>query len=165
MYRWAENGLPKMPKPPHTPGSEKPQDEERKQRDLGVSGASVESIPRRKRRKFSASEKLRIVKAAEAAVASGERGALEALLRREAIYGSHLSAWRQQLAAHGTAGLASRKPGRKPKVDEDERKMLALRKRNAELERKLAVANALIELQKKAQELLGMALPESDEAS
>lgn len=144
---------------------DKPHEEERKQRDLGVSGASVESVPRRTRRKFTASEKLRIVKAAETATASGERGALEALLRREAIYGSQLSAWRQQLASNGTAGLASRKPGRKPKVDDDERKVLALTKRNAELERKLAIANALIALQKKAQDLLGLALPESDEES
>src|SRR5690606_22395058 len=92
------------------------------------------------------------------------RGALEALLRREGIYSSHLSAWRQQLAARGTAGLASQKPGRKPKLDENERKLLALTKRNAELERKLAIAHALIELQKKAHELLGMALPENDES-
>lgn len=153
-----------MPKPPQSPGTKKSHDEERKQRDLGVSGASVESLPRRTRRKYSASEKLRILKSAEAAVASGERGALEALLRREGIYSSHLSAWRQQLAARGTAGLASQKPGRKPKLDENERKLLALTKRNAELERKLAIAHALIELQKKAHELLGMALPENDES-
>ena len=36
------------------------------------------------------------------------------------------------------------------------------RKRNAELERKLHIASALIALQKKAHEVLGLALPESD---
>ncbi|HEU4727602.1 MAG TPA: hypothetical protein VFT22_06930, partial [Kofleriaceae bacterium] len=44
------------------------------------------------RRQFSASEKLRLVKAAETALASGERGALEALLRQEGIYSSQLLA-------------------------------------------------------------------------
>lgn len=165
MYRRAENGLPRMPKPQHTPGPDEPHKEEREQRDLSVSGASVESVPRRRRRKFTAAEKLRVIKAADAAIASGQRGALEALLRKEAIYSSHLGAWRRQLEAHGTAGLAVRKPGRKPKVDDERKAFIALTKRNAELERKLAIANALLEIQKKAQELMGMALPESGEAS
>ena len=104
-----------------------------------------------------------MVKAAEEAVASGERGALEALLRREGIYSSHLSAWRQQLGARGAAGLAAQRPGRKPKLDEKDRQLLALTKRAAQLERKLAVANAIIGLQKKAHEVLGIALPEYDE--
>ncbi len=130
-----------------------------------MSGASWEVVPKKTRRRFSASEKLRIVKAADSAAASGERGALERLLRREGIYSSHLSAWRQQLAAGGTAELTSRKPGRKPKLDEKDRQLLALTKRNAELEKKLAITTALLALQKKAQEILGMALPESDEPS
>jgi len=35
---------------------------------------------------FSAAEKLRIVKKADACIASGERGALEAMLREEGLY-------------------------------------------------------------------------------
>lgn len=128
-----------------------------------MSGAALEVVPPKKRKKYSASEKLRIVKAAEAAVASGERGALEALLRREGIYSSHLSAWRRQLGARGLAGLAAQKPGRKPALDEKDRKVLALEKENAKLKRKLQVADAVIALQKKAHEVLGIALPELDE--
>ena len=61
-----------MPKPfsildPQRPPSES----DRKPRDLGVSGASVESTPPKKRRRFTASEKLRLLKAAEVALASG----------------------------------------------------------------------------------------------
>ena len=56
-----------------------------------LNGASQETVPKKTRRRFSASEKLRIVKAADAALASGERGALESLLRQESIYSSHLS--------------------------------------------------------------------------
>ena len=121
--------------------------------------------PPKKRRRFSASEKLRLLKAAEAAVASGERGALEALLRKEAIYSSNLSAWRLQLGARGTTGLASQKPGRKPKLDEKGRQLLAMTKENAVLKRKLQIANGLVALQKKAHEILGIAPPEFDEES
>jgi len=152
-----------VPKRSQVPGPENSRDYERKERSLGVNGASVESVPPRTRRKFTASEKQRIVKAAAAAVASGERGALEALLRREGIYSSHLSSWRQQLASRGAAGLSPQKPGPKAKLDDKDRQLLALTKRNAELERKLHIANALIGLQKKAHEILGIALPEHDE--
>lgn len=131
-----------------------------------MNGASVESVAaKKKRRRFSASEKLRLVKAGEAAVASGERGALEAMLRKEGIYSSHLSAWRQELRARGAAGLEAQKPGRKPKLDDKDRQLLAAAKELAVLKRKLQVANALIALQKKAHEVLGLALPEIDETS
>jgi transposase-like protein len=115
------------------------------------------------RRQFTASEKLRLVKAAEMALASGERGALEALLRKEAIYSSQLSAWRQQLGTSGEPGLASRKPGRKPKLGAAGRELLAVTKQNETLQRKLRVANALIALQKKMHEVLGLTLPELPE--
>jgi transposase len=131
----------------------------------GVSGTAVETVAPKQRRRFPAAEKLRIIKAAEAARASGERGALEALLRKEGIYSSHLSAWRQQLGARGSEGLGSRKPGRKAKLDEKDRALLAAEKKVAELERKLRIANAVIDLQKKAHAVLGLALPDLDEVS
>lgn len=101
-----------------------------------------------------------MVKAAEAAVQGGKRGALEALLRKEGIYSSHLSAWRQQLAVRGQDGLAPQKPGRKPKLDAKDRELLAAKKELASLKRKLHIANAVIDLQKKAHVVLGLALPE-----
>ena len=125
----------------------------------------MESTPPKRRRRFTASEKLRLLKAADAAVASGERGALEALLRKEGLYSSHLSAWRQQLGARGAVGLAPQRPGRKPKLDDKDRRLLAMTKELAVLQRKLLIANGLVALQKKAHELLGIALPEFDEDS
>ncbi len=156
-----------MPKKSQVSGPGISPDEGGKERALGVSGEAVESVAPRARRTFTAAEKRRILKAAEAALASGERGALEALLRREGIYSSHLSAWRQQFASGGASGLSPRKPGRKPKLDEAGRQLLALTKKNAELERKLRMAEAIIGLQKKAHEILGLALPTlpSDEES
>jgi transposase len=122
----------------------------------------LETVPKRVRRVFSAADKLRIVKEADSCLASGNRGALGALLRREGIYSSLLSSWRTQLGAHGAGGLAARKPGRKPRFTEAERLNMELTKRNAVLEKKLRIANALIALQKKAHEVLGLTLPESD---
>ena len=122
----------------------------------------METVAKRPRRVFSAADKLRIVKEAERCLASGKRGDLEALLRREGIYSSLLSSWRIKLGSHGAAGLTAEKPGRKPKLTEAERRIAELTKRNAGLERKLYIANALIALQKKAHEVLGLVLPESD---
>jgi transposase len=122
----------------------------------------VETVAKRLRRVFSAADKLRIVKEAERCAASGKRGEQEAMLRREGIYSSQLSSWRMKLGSHGSAGLVADKPGRKPKLTEAERRNAELTKRNKQLERKLYIANALIELQKKAHEVLGLVLPESD---
>jgi transposase-like protein len=130
-----------------------------------VISASQETVPPGTRRQFTASDKLRLVQAADAALASGERGALEALLRKEGIYSSLLSAWRRQLGAGGAAGLARRKPGRKPKLDERDRQLLAVTKELETVKRKLHVANALIGLQKKAHEILGLTLPDFEEES
>ena len=114
-----------------------------------MNGASVETVPPKTRRRYSAAEKLRIVTAADAALASGEPGAVGTLLRREGIYSSHLAAWRKQLRANGTKGLEARKPGRKPKLDAKDRQLLAANKELAKLRRQLEVANAVIDLQKK----------------
>jgi transposase-like protein len=135
---------------------------ESRQRALGASGAAVETRPKGLRRTFSASEKLGIVKDADACLASGVRGALEEMLRKKGIYSSQLSSWRGQLDALGASGLEPRKVGRKPKLDVKDRRNAELLKRNAVLERKLHIAGAIIELQKKAHEILGIALPVID---
>ena len=151
-----------MPKPFRVSDREGPPESERQPRAVNASGTTLETVPKRLRRVFSAADKLRIVKEADRCLASGKRGAVGALLRREGIYASLLSSWRTQLGAQGAAGLASKKPGRKAKLTEAERRNMELMKRNAVLERKLHIANVLIALQKKAHEVLGLALPESD---
>jgi transposase-like protein len=151
-----------LPKPSIVRDVENVAQSERHHQALAVSGATVETKPQRTRRVFSAAEKLRIVKKAEACLARGERGALEAMLREEGIYSSMLSTWRAQVGSLGTSGLEPRKTGRRPKLDAKDRRYAELAKRNAVLERKLHIADAIIELQKKAHEILGIALPESD---
>ena len=126
------------------------------------SGASVETLPKPgTRRSFSASEKLRIVRGAAACT---KRGDIEALLRREGIYSSHLAAWRKELALHGSEALAGRKPGRKPKLDAKDLRIAELEKRALRLEAKLSLAEKLIDLQKKVSAILGINLASDGES-
>lgn len=114
---------------------------------------------RRLRRRFSAEDKRRILTDAEACT---ERGQLSALLRRERLYGSQLATWRAQLAQDAQAGLEAKKPGRKPLKDAKDRRIEQLENDKSKLERKLLIAEKLIELQKNAQELLAAAQPAAD---
>lgn len=114
---------------------------------------------RKQRRTWSVEEKLRIVKEAEACT---ERGQIGELLRREGIYSSLLHQWRQQFAQGGRAALGPQKTGR-PRRDERDLELEKLRKKNEKLERRLEIAEAVIELQKKTHEILGIALPNQEE--
>ena len=117
---------------------------------------------RRQRRRFTLEQKRALVKEADGATGRGE---VAALLRREGIYSSHLSAWRKQLREQGEAGLEPKQPGAKPKRDAKDRKIEKLEREKARLEHELLVAKKLIELAGKAHEILGVALPslENDE--
>ena len=117
---------------------------------------------KRQRRRRSTQEKLRIL--AEADGCEG-RGAISALLRREGIYSSHLTTWRKQLRNGGAAALEAKAPGRKPARDDRDRMIEKLEREKAKLEKRLLIAEKLVELQGKAHEILGIALPrvEDDE--
>lgn len=104
-----------------------------------------------KRRRFSASYKLRILDEAGRA-APGEIGAL---LRREGLYSSHLSKWRKQRDDGALAGLTPKKRGRKPRpVDPQARRIAELEKEAARLRHKLEQAETIIEVQKRLSLLL-----------
>jgi transposase len=111
---------------------------------------------RRLRRHFCAEDKRRLLAEAEGCT---ERGQLAALLRRERLYSSQLATWRAQLQCEGDAGLQPKPPGRKPLKDAKDRRIERLEAEKAKLEHKLLIAEKLIELQKKAQELLAAAQP------
>lgn len=107
-----------------------------------------------KRRRFSAADKRRILKAADACSAPGELGAL---LRREGIYSSYLTAWRKQRAAAENAALAPKRRGRKPDAEAARNRQLeALAKENERLRKQLCQAGTIIEVQKKLCDLLGL---------
>jgi transposase len=113
-------------------------------------------LDRRQRRRFSGEEKLRILRETQGC---NERGELSALLRREGIYSSHLNHWRAQFEQQGLAGLAPKKAGRKPVLDAKDRRIEKLERDKARLAQKLELAEKLIAFQKKAHEILGIALP------
>ena len=69
-----------------------------------------EVAPRAKRRTYTATYKLRILREADGCNQPGQIGAL---LRREGLYSSHLSTWRKQRARGELQGLSPKKRGRK----------------------------------------------------
>ncbi len=100
------------------------------------------------RRRFAVEEKLRILGEYESAVTPEARGAV---LRREGIYSSHISAWRQQRDAGGKAALA-RKRG--PKPNPHVRELERLRRENERLVKRTAQLEKIVEVQGKMQALL-----------
>ena len=118
--------------------------------------ASTEVVPARaRRRQFSPAFKRRIVRQAENC--KDEPGAIGRLLRREGLYSSHLTHWRVEIAAAEEAALAPKARGPKPDPARAELKRLAdLERENARLTRKLGRAQAIIEVQKKLCDLLGI---------
>ena len=116
----------------------------------------AEVVAKPKRRRFSAEYKLRILREADALAATGGVGEM---LRREALYSSHLTEWRREREAGQLAGLAPKKRGRRAagskKLIEENRR---LERENRRLARQLKQAEAIIEVQKKVASLLGIQL-------
>ena len=109
-----------------------------------------ELVERPARRRFTAEYKLRIIHEAEACTQPGEIGAL---LRREGLYTSHLSAWRRQ-RDQGALGALARPRGRR-KPHPLERENAELRQRMERAEAELAKARKVIEVQGNVSALLG----------
>ena len=123
----------------------------------------VEVLAQAERRRFSVEYKRRILREADSCTKPGELGAL---LRREGLFSSHLSAWRAARARGDFGGLSSKKRGPKPKpVHPDAKRILALERENRRLRARAERAEALVELQKKVAALLGNELPPSGEES
>jgi transposase len=100
------------------------------------------------RRRFSVERKLRILAEYEAAATPEARGAV---LRREGIYSSHISLWRQKRDSGGKAAL-DRKRG--PKPDPHARELERLRRENERLIKRNAQLEKIVEVQGKMQALL-----------
>lgn len=121
----------------------------------------VEVMAKAKRRQFSATEKLRVLKEADAIT---DVGGIGALLRREGLYSSHLAEWRRARAAGELEALAPKKRGRKAaEVNPLEKEVAELKRALAKAESRARRAEALVDLQKKVAELLGNPFPKEDE--
>jgi transposase len=125
--------------------------------------ADPEVVAVAKRRSFTREYKMRIVEEADRCKQPGEVGML---LRRERLHSSHLVAWRK-LRREAARKAPGAKRGRKPvAVNPLAAENARLNRENARLELRNRKLEGLIELQKKASELLGIELlarPESDE--
>ena len=109
---------------------------------------------KKNRRTCSVAYKRKFLEQYDACTSPTERGEL---LRREGLYHSRISAWRKQLASKDGKGAGSSKTKRHDR----------LQRENEQLKKKLAQANAIIDLQKKVSNLLGdhILSPETSEVN
>ena len=117
-----------------------------------------EVLPRAKRRRFSAAYKLRILEEADRCT---ERGQIGALLRREGLYSSLLSKWRQQRARGQLDALSPQRRGRKAQHP-SEVEVARLRRQNERLRARLEQAELIIDAKKKLSQLLGLTPDETE---
>ena len=113
----------------------------------------VEVVAKATRRRFTAEYKLKVLREADACRMPGEIGAL---LRREGLYTSHLCQWRKE---RGKGQLFEKKRGPAPKETNPlAPKLATMEKEIARLKARVERAEALVDLQKKVSEILGIAL-------
>jgi len=121
----------------------------------------VEVAAKAQRRRFTAKYKRRILREADACTKPGEIGAL---LRREGLYSSILTHWRQMRERGELAGLTPRKRGPKPQArDSRDLRIAELEHECTRLRARAERAEALVEVQKKVAQLLGLPIPKSDD--
>ena len=121
-------------------------------------------VPEKKlRRRFTTAYKLRILQEYDACTVRGEVGAL---LRREGLYFSNISAW-LRLRDNGVLhGLRPKKRGRKAKkINPLANEVARLERENKKLSKKLKQAETIIEVQKKISVILGISQDNSEETS
>ncbi len=118
-----------------------------------LSSSEVEVVAKPTRRRYSAEYKLRILREADASTGPG---AIGALLRREGLYSSNLTAWRKQREKRELEGLSQKRRGPLPKENNPlADKVKALEKETARLRARAERAEGLVELQKKSPRFWG----------
>jgi transposase len=120
-------------------------------------GTKTEVVAKAKRRQHAAEYKLRILREIDECKGSGEVGTL---LRREGLYSSLVSKWREQRERGSLTGLSGHRRG--PKVDANTVEVTRLQRENKRLQEKLERAELIIDVQKKVARLLGVPLTDSD---
>ncbi len=128
---------------------------------MPLSTSEVEVMAKPTRLRYSAEYKLRILREADASTRRGEIGAL---LRREGLYSSNLTAWRKQREKRELEGLSQKRRGPVPKENNPlADKVKALERETARLRARAERAEGLVELQKKVSEILGIELKHNGE--
>jgi transposase len=127
----------------------------------GAAGNGNEVVKRTGKRQFSASYRIRIVEEANRCTKPGE---ISALMRREGLYSSCLARFRKQYAAGVLTGGGPAKRKADRIEDEHLKRILELERENRRLRRSLSQAEVMLDIQKKVSELMGISLPEGEEA-
>jgi transposase len=116
----------------------------------------TEVTEKAKRRRFTAEYKQRIVREA---AACKEPGAVGSLLRREVVLISPTH-WRKEAARGELTALKPKRRGPEPKpINVHERELREAHREIVRLKKRAERAEALVEVQKKVSQLLGIALP------
>ena len=116
--------------------------------DAGTQRPDPEVPERARRRTFTAKYKLQILAAYDAAP-DGEKGAL---LRREGLYSSHIDYWRRARDAGALQGLSA--PRGRRRRDPQAERIARLEADKRQLERELAKARFVVDVQAKLHALL-----------
>jgi transposase len=124
---------------------------------LRADAPDPEVVSPRRRRRFSAAYKQRILDEADRCTEPGEVGAL---LRREGLYSSHLTRWRAQRRG---GQLEPQKRGRKANPEAAE--LRRLQRENERLKVQLERAELIIDAQKKLCQLLNLPSYLEDESA
>ncbi len=118
----------------------------------------TEVVAKAKRRQHPAEYKLQILRELETCKGKGDVGAL---LRREGLYSSLVSKWREQHDRGSLTGLSGKQRG--PKVDANTEELLRLQRENKRLQAQLERAELIIDVQKKIVQLAGVEpLPQNE---
>ena len=115
--------------------------------DKSIPDPEVKADQNKPRRYLTVSYKLEILKKAEAC--RGRVGEVGALLRREGLYSSHLSAWKKEQAQGTLSAMVETKRGRKKNLTDMEVENLKLKRENEKLRLERDQGLKLIEAQKK----------------
>jgi len=123
----------------------------------GRAAPDPEVVGRAVRRRFTAEYKRRILAEVDAAAGSGAVGRI---IRREGLYSSQLTTWRQARRNSERVALEPKKRGPKPTPENPlQAEYTQLKRENVQLHKKLRTAELMIDLQKKVSQLLGITLP------
>ena len=120
-------------------------------------GTKTEVVVKAKRRQHPAEYKLRILHEIDECQGKGEVGAL---LRREGLYSSLVSKWREQREHGSLTELSGHRRG--PKVDANAVEVARLPGENKRLQEKRERAEIMIDVPKKVARLLGVPLTDSE---
>ena len=124
--------------------------------EIPTAAPETEVLAKAQRRRFSAEYKRRILKEADRCTRAGEIGAL---LRREGLYSSALTAWRAARERGALVGLTAKKRGPwATRVDPRDRTIAAQERELTQWKARAQRAEALVEIQKKFSEMVGVPL-------